>query len=278
VPARGTFIAGEAGPLAVVSWQPPAGVATRFAVLHLPAFGDEMNKSRRMVALQAQALAGAGGATHVLDPRGTGDSAGDFGDATWAGWCADAVAAAAFARKSVPDDVPVVLWGCRLGALLAADLAVSGSLGPDLLLLWQPVMSAKTFFSQLFRIVAAQQWAGREGAGSVRDALAAGRSVEIGGYAVRPELVRDAEAVDLASAPPPRCPVVVRETAPSPAGVSPAVAKVLTSWTTGGAVVDADVAEGPSFWATQEIEVAPSLVASTTNAVLSALGRAAERR
>jgi predicted acyl esterase len=36
-------------------------------ILHIPAFAEEMNKSRRMVALQAQAFAKNGYAVLVLD-------------------------------------------------------------------------------------------------------------------------------------------------------------------------------------------------------------------
>ena len=52
-------------------------------VVHAPAFAEEMNKSRRMVALQARALAEDGLAVLLVDPLGCGDSPGDFGDATW---------------------------------------------------------------------------------------------------------------------------------------------------------------------------------------------------
>ena len=45
-----------------------------------------MNKARRMVAMQCRALAEAGGVAAVVDLRGTGDSGGEHGDATWDGW------------------------------------------------------------------------------------------------------------------------------------------------------------------------------------------------
>ena len=58
-------------------------------VVHAPAFAEEMNKSRRMVALQARALAEDGLAVLLVDPLGCGDSPGDFGDATWETWVQD---------------------------------------------------------------------------------------------------------------------------------------------------------------------------------------------
>ncbi|MCK7493610.1 MAG: alpha/beta hydrolase [Comamonadaceae bacterium] len=77
-----------------------------------------MNKSRRMAALQSRALAAAGFAVLRVDLLGCGDSAGDFGDATWPRWVDDVVAAARWLRRQHPDaaDAPLWLWGLRAGA------------------------------------------------------------------------------------------------------------------------------------------------------------------
>ena len=47
---RGQFIDGSHAALAAVIWTPPPDVPPRFAVLHVPAAFEEMNKSRRMLA------------------------------------------------------------------------------------------------------------------------------------------------------------------------------------------------------------------------------------
>src|SRR3546814_14337350 len=52
-------------------------------LVYLPPFAEEMNRSRRMAALQARALAALGIDVLLLDLFGTGDSAGDFRDARW---------------------------------------------------------------------------------------------------------------------------------------------------------------------------------------------------
>ena len=68
-------------------YEPPADkIPLDKAIIHIPAFAEEMNKSRRMLAMQAQAFAGQGYAVLVLDLFGTGDSSGDFGEATWDIW------------------------------------------------------------------------------------------------------------------------------------------------------------------------------------------------
>ena len=59
------------------------------AVLYVHPLAEEMNKSRRMAALQARALAASGWFVLQVDLFGCGDSDGDFGDADWQRWLAD---------------------------------------------------------------------------------------------------------------------------------------------------------------------------------------------
>ena len=263
----GQFLTGARGPLATVFWEPPEEVASRFAVLYLPPFGDEMNKARRMAALQARAFATAGGAALLLDPFGTGDSGGDHGEATWPQWQDDVVRA--WEWLGTRSDRPRVLWGMRLGALLAAELVSSARVTPATLVLWQPVPSGRAFFTQLLRLATVQNLAANTvGGTAVRAALAAGTAVEVGGYELNPALVAGAEAVDLATMPKLGCPVVWRETSSAAAPVlSPATATIAKRWSERGIALDVAAVSGPSFWATQEIAEAPHLVAATTAAV-----------
>ena len=70
---------------------PAQSHVVRGLVLYIHPFAEEMNKSRRMAALQARAFAQAGYAVLQIDLHGCGDSAGDFGDATWEHWIDDVV-------------------------------------------------------------------------------------------------------------------------------------------------------------------------------------------
>ncbi len=130
----------------------PAGPAARAALVFVHALAEEMNKSRRMAALQARALAQAGFAVLQPDLHGCGDSAGEFADARWPLWLQDLATAQAWLRARHPG-APLWLWGHRAGALLAAQ-ALQPQQGPsdavdragrvigvDGLLLWQPVAS-----------------------------------------------------------------------------------------------------------------------------------------
>ena len=63
-------------------------------MLYLHPLADEMNKARRMAALQCRALAANGYAALQIDLAGCGDSSGDFANATWSGWLDDSLQAA----------------------------------------------------------------------------------------------------------------------------------------------------------------------------------------
>ncbi|HLT27654.1 MAG TPA: hypothetical protein VK047_13295, partial [Zeimonas sp.] len=102
----------------VVRWTPPE--AARARVLFVPAFGDEMNQTRRMVRLTAEALVERSIASTVFDPHGTGDSSAGFAEATVERWLADF--AAVLERMRADRDAPIVLCACRLGVALAAEL------------------------------------------------------------------------------------------------------------------------------------------------------------
>ena len=68
------FIDSAAGRVFAIYHRPAEGGSNGPAMLYLPPFAEEMNRSRRMAALQARALAAAGYGVLLLDPYGTGDS------------------------------------------------------------------------------------------------------------------------------------------------------------------------------------------------------------
>jgi len=245
----------------------PAG-GCRGAVLYLHPFAEEMNKARRMAALQARALAAEGFAVLLLDLHGCGDSSGDFGDASWDGWLDDVAHASAWLRARCGQ--PVTLWGLRLGALLALahaqrDPAVAG------LLLWQPVTAGAVHLTQFLRLHVAGAMFGRGheeghqggGTAALRAALARGDTLEIAGYALAPSLAQGIEALDAASLVP-CCPVHWLEVNKSTErGIAPASQRVIDAWRAAGVDVHATALGGEPFWATQEIAECPPLLDAT---------------
>jgi exosortase A-associated hydrolase 2 len=229
----------------------PEGIAPCRAVLLLPPFGEEMNKSRRTIALAARLFASRGMAVHAFDPAGTGDSEGEFGDATWAHWTTDANVA--ISRITERYDAPLTLWAIRAGALLLPGLDRI----PDDLLLWQPVTSGDAFLTQLLRLkVAADAFAGVEGTTTkqLRAQLVAGETLEIAGYELNPTLVLPMAAVNLQTCTNPPRLITWIETGLDPAGgTSPASQRVAEAWSAQGATVDLKQVIGEQFWLTQEI-------------------------
>lgn len=249
----------------------PAGTVSG-AVIHVPAFAEEMNKSRHMVALQARSLANAGWHVLVLDLYGTGDSEGDFGDARWSIWQQDVDAARRWLRAE--SGLDPWLWGLRLGALLATVCA--GSRPPPGLLVWQPVLSGRQHLQQFLRLLAGAEWLGgkaqERAAAKPMDQLMSGESVEIAGYTLHPQLampLADA-SVSLSSGA-----ALVRwleVTTRDEGGLSPAAERLVAS-ARSAVDIEAKVVSGPSFWQSLEIEEAPSLLHATTLAMTAASGR-----
>lgn len=245
----------------------------RGAWLYLPPLGEEMNKARRMAALQAAALARQGYAVLQLDLHGCGDSAGDFGDASWDSWLADVAAGLAWLSATLGAALPQPpgLWGLRLGALLALDYACRAAVAPAALLLWQPVLQGSSHLTQFLRLKVAAQMLGEEraegGTAGLRAALARGEALEIAGYMLAPALALGFDSLDASRLLPP-CPVHWCEVVPE-AGRPPsaAAARVLSAWQQAGVAAMLRLAPGPQFWATQEIAEAPALLAATCAAL-----------
>ena len=118
-------LAGTAGSLFALHFA--AAGASRRAVLVLPPFAEELNKSRRMLALAARALQGAGIDVLLIDLYGTGDSGGDFGDATLAIWRDDLRRGAAWLAERGVARLDVL--AVRGGALLLDGLRAAAGRG-----------------------------------------------------------------------------------------------------------------------------------------------------
>lgn len=252
----------------------PAGQALA-TLVHVPAFGDEMNKSRRMVALQAHALAQAGCAVLLIDLLGCGDSSGDHGDATWQAWLEDVQAACRWLAQR-HGDAPAWLWGLRSGALLAAQAAAARAATGHAVhqLLWQPMPAGKTLVQQLLRLRAAAHLgdaaASKAAMAALRQDLAEGRSVDVAGYRLAAALVQALEAAALTAPHPGTCVRWLDVSTRADTGLSPATSKLVTAWQADGVDVQAQVVQGPGFWQSTEIETAPLLLQATVNAVLAA--------
>lgn len=272
-PAQPFYLRGSCGELFALHY-PSARAELRLpGILLAPPFAEELNRARRMIALQARAFSRLGYDVLIVDLYGTGDSAGDFSDARWEIWLADLAAGAAWLRERGNQ---VIFWGLRLGAMLAVE-AAHAEPGSDLLL-WQPVVSGRSYLSQFLRIRLAAGLTAPEARGesttTLRERLAAGEVLEVAGYGIAPELAGAIETRELAALPPPAgCRVHWYEISSELNGaLLPASSRTVEAWRTARLEVDARCVGGEQFWATQEITISQPLLDATT----AAFGR--ERR
>lgn len=248
-------------------YHPPKAIAAKGAVLYLHPFAEEMNKARRMAALQARLLAEHGYAVLQIDLHGCGDSSSDFGDATWQSWLQDVQDARTWLRERC--QAPLWLWGLRAGCLLAAQAAELID-EPVNFLFWQPVISGKQFLQQFLRLKVASELLGGDSKGvmeTLKQQLASGQPAEIAGYTLSPDLARGLEQAELLPPPRPGRMIWLELSSRPDANVMPASTKRLEQWQGAGYSICSQVAPGPAFWQTTEIEEAATLLAATVAAM-----------
>jgi uncharacterized protein len=255
---------------------PGAGAAALGQVLYVHPWAEEMNKARRMAALQSRALAAAGFEVLQIDLHGCGDSSGDFADATWDGWVADVVRATGWLRSQAVAGAaspPLWLWGLRAGALLATA-AAERIQTPCRFLFWQPSASGKTVLQQFLRLKAAADMQqaddkdatkdpAKNAMARLREDLSAGRAVDVAGYRVAARLALGLEASSLNLHSPNSTVLWLETSTREEAELLPASATKVQAWREAGHSVHSQVVPGPAFWQTQEIEDAPALISAT---------------
>lgn len=255
---------------------PPPDVGVRAFVVYVHPWAEEMNKSRRMAAMTSRALAADGVAVLQVDLAGCGDSGSDFAGATWQTWLDDIHAAIGW-MQARHAGASCWLWGLRSGALLCVQ-AASQRNDVTHLLLWQPVTQGKTALQQFLRLRAAASMASgnaKAAMDEVRAELAAGRPVDIAGYALHRGLSDGlADARLQVFSPKAGGTLVWLETGAQADGtLNPAQSAGVAAWSAAGWQVKAEAVPGPAFWQTTEIEDAPALVTATRHHVGSVMGR-----
>lgn len=259
---------GSSGPLLAIYYPPLAERHPLGDVLLVPPFAEEMNRCRAMVSMQARAFSRLGIGTLVLDPSGTGDSGGDFCDASWELWRDDLKLGVEWLRRNANGCK--TLWGIRLGAIMASELAVQDS-GIDRLLFWQPVVQGKVHFTQFLRIRIAAEMDRHDGVKTteeLRKRSAANETIEVSGYRISPDLarrldeIRVPDASNLSVVRLSWFEVLSAEDIAVPLGN----AKVIDEYRAGGVDIAFERVIGPPFWQIHERVVATELIDATARA------------
>jgi len=255
------FLNSTAGRIFCTGTLHPEASQVQGRLLIVPPLAEEMNRSRHVLAAIARAAGDAGYDVLMPDLYGTGDSAGDFADATIAIWRSD--------LDHVIDRMqhrsPLHIIALRAGALLAAD-ALSRHRVQSLTLL-QPQIDGAQVLTQLLRLRLAGNLLGnadKETTTQLRERLQGGEGLEIAGYMVSAALAAGLESLSFDKLP---IDSVERlhwiEVAPqADRPLMPVSQRLVDAWQVSGKPVSTSVVACDQFWATQELARCPDIVST----------------
>jgi exosortase A-associated hydrolase 2 len=268
------FIKSNGNDIFVMEYAPLKSFDLNKYIIIIPPFAEEMNRSRRMVVLQAKQFAKKGFGTIIFDLYGTGDSEGDFGDARWDIWLANIDSIVQWLRgKNVSVHC---LLGLRVGALLLMDYIKKSRTNLDKAILWQPEINGEMAMTRFLRLRLASNMLDRkkekETTKSLRDKLLTSKSLEIAGYLLSAELYESIASLKLLSLSTKnvRKYYWVDLVSDINQPISPVNSKVIESWKKNNHDVFVKSVVGEPFWALQEITLAPLLLDVTENLIAEA--------
>ena len=259
------FIEGSRGPLFALHHPPALVNDTTECIVVVPSFAEEMNRCRYMQTLLAQELRKQNHALLSVDPFGTGDSAGDFSEASWNQWVEDTISAANYAEQLGYKRISFL--AVRLGALLAMAAAPSIN-NLERIIFWQPVTNGKATLNQFLRIKIAAAMGRDEKAETtahLEKLLSQGKNIEVAGYDVSPPLFQGIQSahinnhLETTSIPITWFTVLASEERNTPRGDVQTIEK----WRNQGAEINHQTVIGPAFWQAHERTLAPNLITAT---------------
>ncbi|MCU6434152.1 hydrolase 2, exosortase A system-associated [Undibacterium sp. Jales W-56] len=268
LPAESFFLDTSSGYRFCLYFPPAAGTRCLGGIVYIAPFAEEMNKARKMAAMQARRLAVNGYGVLLIDLLGCGDSSGELKDADWSNWKQDIQDAIKLMRDKI--NAPVSLWGLRLGALLALDLARYPEYVFEKIVLWQPILQGASFMNQFFRLRLANdmlnQTTNSNQLQPARTLLSQGHTVEIAGYGITPRLTASIDALDASDWQFGTNVLHWLECVPDQVvGFPPARQKIIERWKENGVQITAQTIAGVQFWMTQETSVNADLVNATAH-------------
>lgn len=244
------FIEGVAGGLFCTFFCPPKQTAKKQVVLVAP-FAEELNRCRYLLARQARLWAENGHPCLLLDLYGSGDSDGDFEQARWSIWLQDINTAVEWLSHNNPASI--VLWGVRLGALLAVEYAVKHRHAclDNSIILWDPVLDGAQYIDQflLLRVIR-NKFAGNSESLAMLKQLAASSTVEIAGYKLHSSFVNTLTTACLQDLvlPPQSCVFLSRIQVNHDMPMPRPMDNLRLSWQKHGVIVNIRKLVGPKYW------------------------------
>jgi exosortase A-associated hydrolase 2 len=231
-----------------------------------------MNKCRRMFADAGRALASRGRLVVMPDLSGTGDSGGEFRDASWQVWVDDLERV--FVDLSDKGLAPTEIVAARLGCALAVDWAREASRTIERAVFWQPVLDGQRYLKQFLRLRLAAAMAGglaKETVDSLMQQLDRGGVVEVAGYEISSTLARELIGVRITGSIPPRFRQVawIDVSTAVEGAVGPMTESTARAWREAGLRVSIESCQGEPFWAATETVMVPALIDRTIDLLAS---------
>lgn len=252
------------------------------AVIIIPPFAEELNKSRRMLSLLGQGLAERGLVSLLPDLFATGESDGELEDASMDIWLSNLELIFKWVKNKFLG-IQVSILGLRLGAILAAEFAnrISDSKEQpaqetpeelEKLIFWQPVTNTETYIKQFLRLKTMSEvlvdGKSSTNVSDLLDEIASGKSIEVAGYMLSSKLINSINRLklgDILSQVRRKTPIDIysilkTRDSDSLENLSPAMVNLLKELEEVGYAVEMKSLNGAQFWQTQEISELPELI------------------
>lgn len=240
----------------------------RANILYLPPFAEEMNRCRSVVAEQARRFTRCGFNCTLLDFFGTGESPGEFEEANLDIWRRNIAEAVEDIQKE--HTLPLVLWGFRLGGLIALDFLQQTPQLSAHVLLWQPVTNGRTYLTQVLRQRTAsllERGLPGETTDQIRQRLTAGEKVEVAGYMLAGELCTQLDSLAIDKLQPEmldqRDIVWLEHTSSPESALGARSQRAVDHLVSSGARTIVHQFTGPQLWQLHERDQCPDLIART---------------
>jgi len=225
-------------------------------VLFCHAWGSEHINSYRAIRFAARRFVAAGFCVFRFDYYGTGDSEGDTADSSLAGWERD-IETAMDELRELAQTRSVALFGLRLGATLAVQVAMRAPDVVSRLAIWDPIVVGASYVDAL--AAKARQRRGP----SPLQSLAANARVELDGVRVPASFVSELRSLNIANAPLPPATIVVNSAEPGESAEPKAAPAAMLAPPDGAALSS----HGPAPWA-DVIETASALPVDTVEQII----------
>ncbi|MEN7343988.1 MAG: hypothetical protein AAAFM81_13640 [Pseudomonadota bacterium] len=212
-------------------------------------FAEELNRARMPIKRMAIEATSFGWTTHVIDLSGTGDSSGDFSNASLGRWRQELQKTLNLLFRLAPANAARGLLAIRSSMLLLSGLQLNSAL--DRVIAWQPVSSGRKWLREFLRIASMRSLSSTEDKPTrkPKDILAESGAIEIAGYWLSREFADELSQTE-ATIEPELCPAI--DIIELGATVSPALQKFDEALQSGGIASTLIVAPNEPFWRIQE--------------------------